>query len=131
MTQEDYELIKLKCESYKKKKREINKKKFVDHEDTEESITDQIIKLNTDLEEECFSICPNQDTLCEMLLDICYGDGVDVNIVWNLCGDIIVDKLVKKSGAYSYPEYDDNGEFCYGGVQFTMKNVTVGGETSD
>lgn len=130
-SQEDYELIKLKCEAYRQKKREINKKKFVEHEDDGESITDQIIKLNNDLEESCFAICPNEQVLCEMLLDICYKDGIDVNIVWNLCGDVIVDKLVTKSGLYSYPEYDVNGEFSYGGLKFTMKNVVVGGEKND
>lgn len=130
-SQEDYELIKLKCETYKQKKREINKKKFVDHEDEEESIADQIMKLNADLEESCFSICSNEQALCEILLDICYRDCVDVSIVWNLCGDIIVDKLVSKSGEYNYPEKDSDGEFDYGGVKFTMKNITVGGEMND
>lgn len=128
---EDYELIKLKCESYKQKKREINKKKFVGGEDEEESITDQIIKLTADLEESCLSICPNEQVLCEILLDICYKDGMDVNIVWSLCGDVIVEKLVCKSGKYSYPEQDANGEFCYGGIQFSMKDVAVGGEADD
>ena len=128
---EEYVLIKLKCEAYKQKKREINKKKFVEHDDMEESITDQIIKLNADLEENCLSICSNEQELCEILLDICYRDGIDVNIVWNLCGDIIVDKLVKKSGVYSYPEQDDNGEFSYGGLKFSMKDVAVGGEAND
>jgi hypothetical protein len=128
---EDYELIKLKCEAYKKRKREINKKKFVEHEDIEESAADQIMKLNTELEETCFSICPNKQVLCEILLDICYKDGVDVSIVWNLCGDAIVDKLVQKSGSYSYPEQDENGEFSYGGINFAMKNVAAGGESDD
>jgi hypothetical protein len=128
---EDYELIKLKCESYKQKKREINKKKFVDHEDAEDNTADQIIKLNADLEENCFSICPDEQVLCEILLDICYGDGGDTNIVWSLCGDTIVSKLLSKSGMYSYPEQDPNGEFCYGGMKFMMKNVTVGGEAND
>ena len=128
---EDYELIKLKCEHYKQKKREINKKKFVEHEIEEESATDQIIKLNADLEESCFSICTNEQVLCEILLDICYRDNIDVNIVWNLCGDVIVNKLANKSKMYSYPEQDVNGEFCYGGFRFSMKNIIVGGESND
>ena len=128
---EEYELIKLKCDAYKQKKREINKKKFVEHEDMEESAADQIVKLNAELEESCFVICSNEQMLCEILLDICYRDGADVSIVWNLCGDVIVDKLVGKSGAYSYPEQDLNGELNYGGVKFSMKSVVVGGETND
>ena len=129
--QEDYELIKIKCDAYKQKKREISKKQFVDNENEEESIADQIAKLNVELEENCFSICPNEQTLCEILLDICYRDGSDVNIVWSLCGDIIVDKLISKSMVYSYPEQDPNGEFWYGGLKYTMKNVSAGGETND
>ena len=130
-SQADYELIKLKCEAYKQKKREINKKKFVEHEGEEESFADQMIKLNADLEENCFAICPNEQVLCEILLDICYKDGIDVNIVWNLCGDIIVNKLVNKSGKYSYPEQDLNGDFSFGGIKFTMRDIIVGGEADD
>jgi hypothetical protein len=51
--------------------------------------------------------------------------------VWNLCGDVIVEKLASKSGIYSYPEQDLNGEFCYGGLKFSMKNVAAGGEVND
>jgi hypothetical protein len=129
--QEDYELIKLRCEAYRQRKREINKQKFVGYEDEEESAADQIVKLNAELEETCFSICPNKNILCEMLLDICYRDGIDVSIVWSLCGDVIVEKLINKSGSYTYPEQNLDGEFSYGGLKFTMKNITAGGETND
>ena len=128
---EDYELIKRKCEDYKRKKREINKKKFVENDQEEESVADQIIKLNADLEENCLAICPNEQTLCEILLDICYRDGVDVGIVWNLCGDTIVDKLVAKSGKYSYPERDSCGDFDFGGLKFSMRDIIVGGDAND
>jgi hypothetical protein len=130
-SQEDYELIKLKCDAYKQKKREINKKKFIEHDNEYESAADQIMKLNTELEESCYSICPNSQVLCEILLDICYRDGIDVSIVWILCGDEIVNKLATKSGEYIYPEQDENGEFCYGGVKFTMKSIAHGGEVDD
>ena len=128
---EDYELIKLKCASYKQKKREINKKKFVEYDDSDESVQDQMIKLNADLEENCASICPNEQVLCEILLDICYRDGMDVSIVWNLCGDAIVDKLVSKSGCYIYPSQEINGDFSFSGVSFAMKKVAIGGEQND
>lgn len=127
----DYELIKAKCSAYKHKKREISKKKFVEYESEDESLADQMIKLNDELEENCFSICSNEQMLCEMLLDICYKDGLDTSIVWNLCGNTIVDKLVSKSGRYSYPEQDVNGDFNFGGLNFIMKNVAIGGELND
>lgn len=130
-SEEDYELIKLKCNTFKQKKREINKKRFSKDNDDEENSVDQITKLILDLEEACASICPNEQVLCEILLDICYKDGVDVSIVWNLCGDVIVDKLVKKSGVYSYPAKNINGDFSYGGIKFSMKSVVAGGENGD
>lgn len=128
---EDYELIKIKCKTYKQRKRDISKKKFIEHEDTEESVADQLAKLNVDLEEDCFSICPNEQVLCEILLDICYKDGIDISIVWNMCGDIIVENLINESGMYSYPEQDENGDFSFGGIKFIMKNIIVGGEVDD
>ena len=128
---EDYELIKLKCNEYKAQKRAVTKKKFADFEDGEDSASDEIIKLNADLEEHCYSICPNEQELCEILLDICYKGGADVSIVWNLCGHVIVNKLVSKSGALSYPVKDDNGDFYCSGAKFSMQNVVIGGESND
>ena len=90
-----------------------------------------MMKLNSDLEESCYSICSNEQVLCEILLDICYRDGIDVNIVWSLCGDVIVEKLVSKSGKYSYPEQDLDGDFSFGGIKFAMNDVIVGGEMDD
>ena len=103
----------------------------MDHDDSEESITDQILKLNSDLEESCFSICPNEQHLCEILLDICYRDGFDTSIVWNLCGDVIVDKLLQKSHKLSYPTHNICGDFWCCGTSFSMKDVVIGGESSD
>lgn len=130
-SQEEYELVKRKCELYKQQKREINKKKFVDRDETSEDIADQIARLTVDLEESCFAICQNEQVLCEILLDVCYKDGIDVGIVWHLCGDVIVDKLVSKSGAYKYPEQDVNGDFDFGGVKFSMNTVISGGDAND
>ena len=127
----DYEMIKSKCVEYKQKKKDINKKKFVEHDDCEESTTDQILKLNADLEEACFSICSNEQYLCEILLDICYRDGFDTSIVWNLCGSVIVDKLAQKSHKFSYPVRNNCGDFGCCGANFSMKDVIVGGENND
>ena len=126
-----YELVKTQCKKYKQQKRDILKKKFVDGADDEESTTDQITKLLAELDENCASICPNEQQLCEILLDVCYRDGVDVSIVWALCGDIIVNKIVSKTGAYRYPVRDENGEFEFGGCKFSMKTLMVGGCAND
>ena len=130
-SKEDYELIKLKCVEYKNKKREINKRRFVDCDDADDDSADQLIKISNELEEACYSVCPSELELCEMLIDICYGDGFDTEIVWNMCGSVIVDKLVSNSGMFSYPVSDICGGFWCCGTRFSIKNVVVGGETND
>lgn len=128
---EDYELIKLKCNEYKNQKHTVNKQRFVDIDNGEDATTDQIMKLNADLEESCYSICSNEQELCEILIDICYRDGIDVSIVWNLCGHVLVDKLISKSGVFNYPAKDNCGDLCCCGARFSMKSVVVGGENND
>ena len=128
---EDYELLKLKCDEYKNKKRDINKKRFSDFDEGEDDAADQLIRLNNELEESCYSICPNEQVLCEMLVDICYRDGFDTAIVWNLCGNVLVDKIVSNSGMFSYPAIDIDGDFLCCGARFSMKNVVAGGESND
>lgn len=128
---EDYELVKLKCEEYKTKKRDINKRRFAELDDCDDDTASQLVRINSDLEEACYSICPSEEVLCEMLVDLCYRDGFDTGIVWNLCGDVLVDKIARKSGMFSYPAFDSRGDFWCCGAQFVMRNVIVGGENDD
>ena len=116
---------------YKKQISELTKKhkseyyyEDADHLDSKE----QIINY---LKEQCELICPNEHALCDILIDICYKGNTNKEIVWLICGDTIVDNLLKNNN-YNlyYPiKVESNEEFECCGAKFTMKKLkTQGGE---
>lgn len=75
-------------------------------------------------------VCPNEKMLCDILIDLLYDKPNSKGVVWEMCGDIIIDNLLSKSGGFvEYPErVVDSEEFgcCRG--RFKMKRINVGGE---
>ena len=81
--------------------------------------------------EQCSAICPNQKELCDILIDICYSGRADKELVWIVCGDEIVDNLLKKNNNNMYypKKVDSDGEFECCGHSFVMTKVKMhGGE---
>jgi hypothetical protein len=76
--------------------------------------------------EKCAIACPNEDELCDILIDICYGSTKSKQFVWDMCGDHIVENLLKKNnGIMTYLEKDADGEVVYRGERFTRKQKKV------
>lgn len=71
----------------------------------------------------CEEICPNEDALCDILVDLCYTSGKSKQFVWDVCGDVIIRHLLEKNdGIVHYPlRVDSDGEFEFGGEQFIMQ----------
>lgn len=83
--------------------------------------------------EQCHIICPDDVMLCDILIDICYSGRNQKEIVWQLCGDIIVDNLLRHTnGDVLYPKkVEQDGDFECMGSQFTMVVANMGGEQDD
>ena len=77
-----------------------------------------------------YEICSNGKILCDILIDLLYDKPNAKGVVWDMCGDVIIDNLLHKSGyEVEYPEVvDDNEEFSCCRKKFRMKRVYVGGE---
>ena len=77
-----------------------------------------------------YEICSNGKMLCDILIDLLYDKPNAKGVVWNMCGDVIIDNLLHKSGyEIEYSEVvDDNEEFSCCRKKFRMKRVCVGGE---
>lgn len=71
---------------------------------------------------ECYKICSNEEELCDILLDLCYPKEKSKQFVWDICGNVIINNLLKKSnGIIYYPQMvDEGGDFEYCGKQFKM-----------
>ena len=64
------------------------------------------------------------------MIDLLYDKPNAKGVVWDMCGDVIIDNLLYKAGyEIDYPEVvDDNEEFSCCRKKFRMKRVCVGGE---
>lgn len=115
---------------YKAKVNEINKKYKTDYyEEQEENICDKE-QLMDNFAEQCAVVCPNAKELCEILIDMCYADRVNKEIVWSVCGETIIENLLSKNNNNLYypSKVDSCGEFECCGHQFVMTKLKVGGE---
>ncbi len=46
---------------------------------------------------EVFSICNNENMVCDILLDLCYNSDSSKQFAWDICGDVIVDNLLRNN----------------------------------
>lgn len=75
--------------------------------------------------------CPNEKILCDILIDLLYDKPNAKGIVWDMCGDVIIENLLEKSGGLlSYPvKTDTDFDFSCCRNNFKMQEMYVGGET--
>lgn len=77
-----------------------------------------------------YEACPNEQILCEILIDLLYDKPNSKGVVWDMCGNVIVNNLLQKAnGVMTYPEVVSDGEdFVCCRKKFCMKSVNIGGE---
>lgn len=80
-----------------------------------------------DFQRQCLEQCPNPETLCNIVLDLCYGDAkASKQFAWDICGDIFIQNLLKhRSYMISYPTLDENGDIEFNGMHFSMKTTQI------
>lgn len=76
---------------------------------------------------QCLSECPNEDILCNIVLDLCYSKSrASKQFAWDICGDQFIRNLLKRSRyKISYPEADESGDILFNGERFKMKTITL------
>ena len=100
---------------------------FADYERVDEcdSIF-EISTMNSDFRRECSSVCPNENTLCDIILDICYSKNSTKKFAWSMCGKTIIHNLLSKNNfSISFPVIDANGDITYSGEQYSLKTKTI------
>lgn len=100
----------------------VNKKDFEDDSEYH--------NVEYDISDILSGVCNNEEVLCDLLLDYCYKYNGNKEILWTVCGETLVNRLVEKNQLY-YPARDDNGEFEVQGKRYTMKAYIQGGEDSE
>lgn len=100
---------------------------FADYERVDEcdSIF-EISTMNSDFRRECSSVCPNEQTLCDIILDICYSKNSTKKFAWSMCGETIIHNLLSKNNfTISFPVIDTDGDITYSGEKYSLKTKKI------
>lgn len=75
----------------------------------------------------CSEICTDEFVLCDILLDICYKTEKSKKFVWDICGDTIIENLLRLNDwQMSYYVPDETGDIEYGGTKYKKATRKVG-----
>lgn len=101
---------------------------FADYERVDKGDTFNTLSImNDEFKKECSLVCPNSESLCNIILDLCYTKNSTKRFAWNMCGqDIIHNLLTKNNNTISFPTIDFNGEIRYCGENFSIKQKQIG-----
>lgn len=83
--------------------------------------------LKERFKERCLKTCPNEDELCNIVLDLCYTKSKNSKqFAWDICGETFIKNLLKRNNyKISYPELDENGDIEFNGMYFSMKETDI------
>lgn len=80
-----------------------------------------VIGMKEEFRRECESVCQNEKSLCDILLDICYKRSATKRFVWDMYSSVIISNLMSNNGNKIYaPVRDDNGDIEYCGDKFSV-----------
>lgn len=70
--------------------------------------------------------CEDEQLLCNIVLDLTYGNKENPQFAWDVCGEVIIKNLLaKNNNEITYFEKDNHGIIEFGGERFTMKKKKV------
>ena len=79
-----------------------------------------------DFRQKCLSVTPNEDVLCNILVDLCYNTTKSKQFAWDLCGNIMIRNLLKHNNyTLQFPLQSEDGDFAYKGLTFKMEVVEL------
>ena len=116
--------------SYKASMMNLVKRTKTDEiDENEEGIADKSV-IDLMFKSKFYEACPNEKMLCEILIDVLYDKPNAKSVVWDMCGDVIINNLLEKANyMIKYPAKVDNSEdFSCCRHRFSMKELYVGGE---
>lgn len=100
---------------------------FAKYERTDDqSVAEAYWLMNSDFQESCSKVCPNAQSLCNIILDLCYQKNSSKRFAWSMCGNEIIHNLLEKSEMeISYPVISEDGDFEYCGEKFEIHTKRV------
>ncbi len=83
--------------------------------------------LKEDFKRRCLIQCPNEEYLCDIVLDLCYSKSKSSKqFAWDICGDMIISNLLKRNNyKIIYPTKNEDGDINFAGESFSLETTDI------
>lgn len=98
----------------------------------EADFASMFIELKNEFSHACNVACPNADSLCNIIIDMCYTKNSTKKFAWDMCGsEMIKNLLVKNNSILSYPTFDPDGDISFCGKSFRVETSELEEDNGD
>lgn len=106
---------------------------FADYERLDDcTVASEISIMNEEFRRECSLICSDSKALCNIILDLCYTRSSTKRFAWSMCGDEIIDNLLKRNNHHiSFPTADESGDIEWCGNRYSIKVEKIDDDDDD
>jgi hypothetical protein len=74
----------------------------------------------------CYSICPNEEILSNIVLDLCYKTNNSKQFAWDICGNVFIKNLLRENNyTIFYPTASKDGDIEFNGERFKMEKCEI------
>lgn len=126
--QEEYDAVKVLYDEYNKNM-QLFLKQQKKNDLGDDEVGFDITQLKDVFLSECSKVCPNEEALANIVVDICYTSSKNKTFAWDIAGEQIFNNVLKNN-AYTikYPVKDDNGDIEFCGNKFALHTQQIGGD---
>lgn len=129
-SQEEYDEIARLYDEYNKNMQFFLKQKNK-NELGDDEVGFDIIRLKNEFVNTCSSVCPNEEILANIVVDLCYTSSKNKTFAWDVSGDQIFKNVLKNNGGViSYPVKDEDGDIEFCGKRFVLHTQKIGGDVN-
>lgn len=99
---------------------------------SEEEYSSMFIELKNEFNHACDVACPNKDSLCNIIIDLCYAKNSTKKFAWDMCGSEMIENLLDKNDRIlAFPTCAPDGCICFGGKRFIVNTINLEGFNVD
>ena len=126
-TQEAYGAVKQLYDEYNNNMQLFLKRKN-QNELGDDDVGFDVVHLKDIFINECTQVCPNDEILANIVIDLCYTSNKNKTFAWDVAGEQIFNNVLKNNGyTITYPIKDIDGDIEFNGNKFSLYTQQIGG----
>jgi hypothetical protein len=127
-TQEEYDAVQQLYDEYNKNM-QLFLKGVKKNDSSKEERDAFVAQFTEEFANACSSVCPSDEILANILIDVCYTSNKNKSFAWDIAGEQIFQNVLKNNNyTISYPIKDENGDIEFGGNRFALYTQQIGGD---